>query len=549
VKFTEIQETDQVAVIHLARSGATVDMFIAIDGIPAGQTVTYILPFWHKPDHFALEEMESHAFRSRYVRPAIAQLSWDSMNSSHPALYNMLPASTFVGSTVFGPFSPVLNFPAYSTIRAETLTGEQRNLGITGGLSSYQIVSTANAKAELYQVEEQDLQALLARVGLPLSYADVLRKYQTQYFAVMHLTGTQAGDQPGKALQGRGVHYSFQHVMAESNSYTYTYPLGTGGAWPTPILLTDIFITCEPGWTISATAPTIGRDNVSYADLLAEIRQGSSTSPATASLNPEDMQYPTAWHRGYFFSNPTDDIVVEFSPRPDATGVNLAELMTRRPTTILLALVSLLIAWGVAARLVIRPMWRWAGCPGVFSCHVLQYFGVMSLIGLLSGALLLQAPAMLIGADTNTTFQQLAFGQDRVSSYFMLILCGVVVALLAKWIKTLRERWQAGTPSTFALTLIPVPVAAIFLALFAHSVHLAPGDVTGFLGSLLLIISVPVFVLLATINPGGKLPVVTPILTWVVVAVCYGLFTVVALGLASGADLMLMGASQALNLQ
>ena len=50
MNFQMIRETDQVAVIELAPGNVTLDMFIAIDRIPGGQTITYVLPFWQKPE-------------------------------------------------------------------------------------------------------------------------------------------------------------------------------------------------------------------------------------------------------------------------------------------------------------------------------------------------------------------------------------------------------------------------------------------------------------------------------------------------------------------
>jgi len=58
-----LRETDQVAVIDLTHNGPTVDMFIAIDGIPAGKTITYVLPFWQKPEGLTLEEMDGKRFK------------------------------------------------------------------------------------------------------------------------------------------------------------------------------------------------------------------------------------------------------------------------------------------------------------------------------------------------------------------------------------------------------------------------------------------------------------------------------------------------------
>jgi hypothetical protein len=53
-----LRETDQVAIIDMQPGCVPLDMYIAIDGIPAGKTVTYVLPFWRKPGGFSLEEMD-----------------------------------------------------------------------------------------------------------------------------------------------------------------------------------------------------------------------------------------------------------------------------------------------------------------------------------------------------------------------------------------------------------------------------------------------------------------------------------------------------------
>jgi hypothetical protein len=49
--ITQIQETHQIAAIKLQEGRADVSMYIAITDIPEGETITYILPFWYRPDN------------------------------------------------------------------------------------------------------------------------------------------------------------------------------------------------------------------------------------------------------------------------------------------------------------------------------------------------------------------------------------------------------------------------------------------------------------------------------------------------------------------
>ena len=66
----QLSETYQLAVINLTESTADVSMFIAIEGIPPGQELTYILPFWYKPEGFSLTEDNAEAFRQAITAPA-----------------------------------------------------------------------------------------------------------------------------------------------------------------------------------------------------------------------------------------------------------------------------------------------------------------------------------------------------------------------------------------------------------------------------------------------------------------------------------------------
>ena len=77
--------------------------------------------------------------------------------------------------------------------------------------------------------DAKDLQSLVAKAGLPARYASVLQRYHTTYYAIMRLHGpTKAPDK--NAYTPQGLHFHFTHRTA-GDAYSYTYPLGTGGAW------------------------------------------------------------------------------------------------------------------------------------------------------------------------------------------------------------------------------------------------------------------------------------------------------------------------------
>ncbi len=229
-----LRETDQLAVIDLDHDGATVDMFIAIDGIPAGKTITYVLPFWHRPVGFTLEEMDGKRFSEQRLRRVVQRIDWENTRLSHPCGSMVKPALSLAGMTFLGPLSPA----ATQWLEPNFFFGKaSESAAVTPtSLTPYQSASTPQARAELYRVEEKDLQALVSRAGLPEKYATVLRRYRTNYYAIMHLTGVAHRKQSVEngVPNSYGVHYHFRHPMPHTGAYTYTYPLGTGGSWRSP---------------------------------------------------------------------------------------------------------------------------------------------------------------------------------------------------------------------------------------------------------------------------------------------------------------------------
>jgi len=308
--FASIRETDQVAVINLAPGRVTLDMFIGIDRIPRGETVTYILPFWQKPEGFTMATMAGKDFREQNIIPLRPQFRHEIRRANRNAVGSITGSYLIGGLFVFTP-----------TTLAGVCVGAVifPTLGRNGEVfQPYTSVTVPGGSAELYQLSaEHDLQALVAKAGFPAKYATVLRRYRTPYYAIMRL---HASPKAKEGQTDQGLHFHFFH-QAQREEYTYTYPLGTGGAWANPILFTEVYAYCSPEYYLTATAPTLG-DTLSYSamharivDLTFDTPDADSWKTATASVTPP-VRYPTAWHRAYSQSNPTGDITLRFARRP-----------------------------------------------------------------------------------------------------------------------------------------------------------------------------------------------------------------------------------------
>jgi len=306
--FYSITETDQLAIINLAPKAVTLDMFIAIDNIPVGQTITYVLPFWQKPEGFTMNALSGQYFRNQYLNDSkVGTIFAEEIRHANRTAAHILPDSYLrAGLCIYPPLMPVgllSLFPVF---------------GKHGyNFSPYASIALPAGSAELYHVSnDEDLQTLLAKAGLPARYASVLHRYHTSYYAIMRLHGP-AKVLAKNAVSTQGLHFHFTHRTAGDN-YSYTYPLGTGGAWAKPIGVTEVYATCADGYYLAAKAPTMGK-------MLASNERGSEYEysqyakdklpVATASMLPQ-MRYPRAWHRVYYNSNPTEDITIRLVRRP-----------------------------------------------------------------------------------------------------------------------------------------------------------------------------------------------------------------------------------------
>ncbi len=445
-----LRETDQSAVIRLEPGRATVDMYIGITGIPQGKTITYILPFWYKPEGFRMAEMEAGTYQQRYVQPASKQVG--EMNRlASGATGDATIACIHTAALFTGPASLIL-FPVFAKAREKSRQGGVA--GTSGTLLPYATATTPHARAELYEIGKEDLQTLIAQAGLPAKHAAPLKKYRTRFFAVMRLTGLGIDPKDREAML-RGVHYHFTHPLTGSE---YTYPLGTGAAWPQPITATQVYVTCPTEYELAVDAPTEGMQIRSYelarwvrdyrmleapgltakefADIRTSIsdeqdylidsdneyRRIKNTSPlpklprnaiysATASVLHDDIRHTSAWHIAYFHSNPSEDIHVRMSRRSNGWLMAARQLLNIKGVPYVFAFGILLLSCAVASRLTLYRPWVAANKPCRFVWFCVQAFFRIFI-----------AMSMVFGISIGIAIVLLSDGYAQTLGYGLLVL-------------------------------------------------------------------------------------------------------------------------------
>jgi hypothetical protein len=432
--FQRLTETDQIAVVHCEPGRVTLDMYIAIDGIPPGETITYVLPFWQKAEGFTLAEEDSESFSRRHTWP-VARRVKDMNDLDWRASGELIQTLSLGGAVVGGPVAALLA-PAGALARSKGRYAPMEALGV-GPLTPDATYEVATARAELYSgVKPGDLQTLVAQAGLPASYAEPLKRYRTEHFAVMTLRGMAAPPPvEGTPVSTRGVHYHFTHA-AEGTSYTYTYPLGTGAAWPKPIVLTEVYVDAPDELVVQPTAPLTGkalrmwnlRQAVRVQRTMPDIaRTGpEATEAGTGSLLREGLHASSAWHVAYLNSNPGEDISIVVRPRGNMARFRFARALQQPATPPLVAALAVLLAL-LPSWFVVRTGWRRAGQPG----HLWLWW--------------LKAIAWTVGTMALTTYAALAlfagletFGMDSLehpvlvvtaaAAWLALGVCGLLAA-------------------------------------------------------------------------------------------------------------------------
>lgn len=475
---TQLRETHQLAVINLTESTADVNMFIAIDGIPAGKELTYVLPFWHKPEGFTLTEDDANAFRRDHVAQA------------HDLVMENQHLLSRKASNTFGSAAGMIAAGPGFLLFVPNVMGASTKGRLSGVLAPYETHEIPSARAELYKIGDQDLQQLLRQAGLPAKYAEPLKKYHTPYFAVMRLTGLPKQNTEKAQFSGRGVRYHFTHHLTDSH---YTYPLGTGAAWPQPIPITEIYITCPERLALDVKAPIEGKlispsemerqvykearlremtpeEGREYLKSDPELEQQlKEPSPKTASLLGAGTGRPFAWHIAYTHSNPDEDISVAISTRPHPWRLAITHFIdTYADVPWIYCLLISALSWLIVIQRLIRKRWEQSDDEDSLWIHVGKVFIKAQVLSMLSAAFIFVTlfSGYLPELMTPAGWQNLSNWMPLL----LLLLCigcvGTVLTLRARKMHGDWRQWLTVTSWFYATLIYAIGVAPIYGLLY-----------------------------------------------------------------------------------
>lgn len=371
-------EDQQIAVVTLTSARqAKVDMFISItDAGDESHTVTFVLPFLMEPQGFDAQEVRQREFDEQ-VTESLDRFV-DEMRRFEDEMRGRLVANALVGDLLVGQ-------PLYSLAPGLIL-----GMFVPMGMDAYnvprQVVTTEHSRTEIYNVSTQaDLEALIARAGLPRETTDKMRRYVGRTLAVITIQ-TVPAPANRQGLNALGLHFSFTTAFEQvGDAFQYAYPLGTGDIWGQPIPLTRVYVVAPGGVSVDVEYPAVGRavgeEDTSWA-LLHEGIHNRLDDPMHSIADADDGQQ-RVWRITYLASNPSEDVVVTARSAPPNTL-----LVARRALARFLAdwswigfLVLAVLVWVVLWHVVVGRLlergysllsWRcWADAVGWWVVYVI----------------------------------------------------------------------------------------------------------------------------------------------------------------------------------
>jgi hypothetical protein len=290
----------------------------------------------------------------------------------------------------------------------------------------------------------------------------------------MRLTGLSSQEKTTAQISGRGIRYHFTHRIAGGR---YVYPLGTGAAWPRPIPITEVYITCPERLEMAITAPIEGEEQGRYisgqaGDLIdylnetpAQRSQDSRYSgqkwssdyvksllaPETGSLlssHIADIKRLFAWHIVYLQSNPAEDISVQLVKRSTASWrVQVAEFFSRRGVPVTASIILYLLCWVAITLLIIRHWWLRAGAPGKLLVHGLTTFFMAQVMwpifAFIAAVSYVTYNFFLVGMQN----QQEISIVDRLWALMTLIVSGALLAVMYVYQRKTAADWRRSLAS------------------------------------------------------------------------------------------------------
>jgi hypothetical protein len=379
-----------------------VDLFVSLlDNSGESHEVVFFVPLGIDPTGFNVTEKTSLEFDDELVQQLDYALRREAESKQNIWLSLLPPTLLTNGGWLLALGLPLL------------LSG----CGGAGTPSPDESYETDSSRVDIYGLDEDtDLEALINTTGLDPSVQETLSRLTGQRIAIVTLQ-TQppvSGEDdyyPYEPTGQPGIHLAWTTALvARSDSVAYSYPLGTGSSWASPIGLTRIYVVAPPGMDFTAEYPRLGADYSGYSrpaeGLLyffyvfnqpRPLIMDHYYTPAYA-VDEARGDFGHIWRATYTQSNSAEDIVISLAPSGGAlTAIRRSLAGLGTAPTILLGLLIALLLWVVAWRYIMPRMlgmeYRWRGSR--LWSDSLTYLGIN--VGVVLAVAALAAGAFVLG--------------------------------------------------------------------------------------------------------------------------------------------------------
>jgi len=307
-----IDEGQQIAVVHLQQGGtAKVDLFISMaDRSGQSHEVTFFLPLGVQAGDLSVVEETSLAFDEALTEPIEAQLKADMRREAE--YKERVRVSLLLGT--------VATNAAWSWLATVPFLYGISGMGGAAPIATFE---TPSSQVAIYDLDaEMDLQALIETTGLDPKVKETLAALQGQQIAVVKLQTQPVSAEEGSTYASEstgqpGIHLGWRSTLVSHPAgATYTYPLGTGQAWASPIEFTRVYVVSPPELDFGVDYPRLGAD----LSGIEESRSGrlawkidDAESPAFA-VDEAYGDFGHIWRATYIKSNSGQDLVVTSLP-------------------------------------------------------------------------------------------------------------------------------------------------------------------------------------------------------------------------------------------
>lgn len=362
-----IEEGQQIAVIQLQEDDtAKIDLFITmVDRSGQSHEVTFFVPLGEQANAFQVKEENSQYFdlaltknldeklvdygrlQIEYQKNVRASLLWGTIATN--GLWSGFVIVPLLLSSCSAPPTPV---------------------------ATYQ---TESSYISIYDMDEEtDIQALIDVTGLDASVKATLEDLRGQQIAVVKLRTRPESKKSDEVTSWEnrgqpGIHLAWEtRLVGHSEEASYTYPLGTGRAWASPIELTRIYIVVPKEIDIEAQYPRLGEDlsglaGRAWGGLAGRVywKIDQAKSPAFA-VDKAFGDYGQIWRITYIKSNSDRDLTIirKAGISPETRSAIRRSQFQRFVTNFTwliglgIGIVAWLISWKLVMNRVIHSPWR-----------------------------------------------------------------------------------------------------------------------------------------------------------------------------------------------